>query len=307
MSLSGVIATVIACFGDWHWYADLFSHLRPQYCVWLGLAIIGAFVCRHRVAMVLAMAGLLINAVALAPYAFQRRKTPSTRSAGRTWTFITINLLQGNQEVARVIDHVRATQPDIVVFQEVTARWAVALESLSDLYPHRLVRPAKSSFGIALFSRMEPVAQSAHAAGNRVGDLAIFGTWDSESRRFSLAGVHPDKPDEQWKTVNRTSYLGRVADWAAERAAAGDAVIVIGDFNATPWSTSLRWFVRRTGLRNANDGKIFAATWNVWQPHRLLIDQAFFSPQWTLQPSVIGPDIGSDHRPLLVRATLFAE
>jgi endonuclease/exonuclease/phosphatase (EEP) superfamily protein YafD len=66
----------------------------------------------------------------------------------------------------------------------------------------------------------------------------------------------------------------------------------------------MRSFARRAGLRNANDGKIFSATWNVWQPQRLLIDHAFLSRHWKLRKCSIGPDIGSDHRPLMVQATL---
>jgi predicted RNase H-like HicB family nuclease len=157
---------------------------------------------------------------------------------------------------------------------------------------------------MALFSKERPVAQSIRTVGDRPNDIAIFGTWTSGERHFSIAGIHPDKPDEEWKTVNRSIYLARIAQWVEERAKNNEAVAVIGDFNATPWSASMRAFSQGTGLRNANDGKIFAATWNVWQPQRLLIDHAFFSQDWRLRECRIGPAIGSDHRPLIVQATL---
>lgn len=80
--------------------------------------------------------------------------------------------------------------------------------------------------------------------------------------------------------------------------------MVIGDFNATPWSASMKAFTRDTRLQNTSQGTIFGATWNVWQPHRLLIDHALLSSQWTLLAREVGPDIGSDHRPLLIRAAL---
>jgi endonuclease/exonuclease/phosphatase (EEP) superfamily protein YafD len=304
MSASGLLAVLIGFAGDWNWFADLFAHLRPQYCLWLALAWFGSLLLRLRLSLVLATTGLVLSSIALAPHLSSSVELESSPQSGRSWTLATINLLQGNQQTARVERYLRETQPDIVVFQEVSARWAAALESLSDVYPFRFVQPSKDQFGLALFSREKPTAQSVRAVGDRASDLAIFGTWNSAGRRFSIAGIHPDKPDESWKVANRASYLGRIAEWADERAKNQEAVVVIGDFNATPWSASMRAFSRRTGLRNANDGKIFSATWNVWQPHRLLIDHAFFSQGWQLQECTIGPAIGSDHRPVSVRATL---
>ena len=85
-----------------------------------------------------------------------------------------------------------------------------------------------------------------------------------------------------------------MAEWCEEKARASEPVVVIGDFNATPWSASMRSFTRNTKLRNTSQGTIFGATWNVWEPHRLLIDHAFLSSHWTLLNREIGPAIGSD-------------
>lgn len=303
MAASGLIAVLVAFLGEWNWFADLFCQLRPQYCIWLAVALAGAAMCRHTVAALLAVTGLIANAVALAPYAWRPiEKTPP--AAGRKWTFATINLLHGNREVARVVGYLREARPDIVVFQEVSPRWAGELEQLSDLFPHRAVRAAKDNFGIALFSRDRPLQSDIRVVGNRPGDFAVFASWQSGERTFSLAGVHPDKPDDEWKTVNRSLYLGHIAEWCEEKARANEPVIVLGDFNATPWSKSLRDFRHRTQLANAHQGTLFKATWNVWQPQRLLIDHAFVSRQWVAEPCEIGGDVGSDHRPVLVRAAL---
>lgn len=304
MAGGGLLMVLIGFAGDWYWLADLLAQLRPQYCLWLGLAWVGSLLLRQWPSLLVATIGLLLNAVALAPHARSWREPGAPLLAGRTWKLATINLLQGNRRTSGVLSYLRDTQPDIVVFQEVTARWATTLEPLSDLYPYRLVQPSKDQFGLALFSREKPIAQSVRAVGERVGDLAIFGTWESQGRNFSVVGIHPDKPDERWKTRNRATYLGRVAEWVEERAMNDEAVVVIGDYNATPWSASLRSFTRRTGLHNANQGRIFGATWNVWQPQRLLIDHALFSDHWTLLECTIGPAIGSDHRPLFVSLAL---
>ena len=301
MAVAGVAATGIAFLGDWHWYADLFAHLRPQYCVWLALAALGALVLKHRPALLLAVIGLLANAAALAPYALPWRDEGGAGAAGRTWTFASLNLLYGNREVSSVTGYVRRVRPDVVVFQEVSARWATDLEEMRDLYPYRSTQARKNGFGVAVFSREKPVTLTMQAMNDRVGELAVFAEWESEGRRFGLAGVHPDKPDKEWKTQMRRAYLGEVAQWCEARARANEPVVVIGDFNATPWSASMKAFTRDTRLRNTSQGTIFGATWNVWEPHRLLIDHALLSAHCTLLAREVGPDVGSDHRPLLIR------
>lgn len=307
MASSGVLATAIGFFGDWHWYADLFAHLRPQYCIWLALAFVGAVVGRCRAALVLAVVGLIGNAVALAPYAMPWREEGGAVKTGKVRTFVSLNLLHGNQDAQAVMAYLRSVNADVVVFQETSPRWESALEPLADLYPHRFSQARKDNFGVALFCREKPTEVSIRAVGNRVGDLGVFATWEDGGRRFGLAGVHPDKPDEEWKTVNRRVYLDNIAKWSAEQARGGVPVVVLGDFNATPWSASMRRFARETGLRNTSQGVIFGATWNVRQPHRLLIDHAFLSGHWTLTGRQVGPHVGSDHRPLLIRAALRHE
>ncbi len=304
MAASGTLATLIGFFGDWHWYADLFSHLRPQYCVWFGLTIALTLYFRQRLALFIALLGLCINVAALLPYGLPWRNEQGAQAQAAPQTFAIINLLYGNREAARVCDYLRSVKPDVVVFQEVGFFWASALEELSDLYPYRTIKARKDGFGSAIYSRQKPLEATIRVAGERESDYAVFATWETDGQRVNLVGVHPDKPDKEWKVKNRKTYLANVTQWCSEKAQAGEPIIALGDFNATPWSSSLRRFTRETKLRNANQGVIFGATWNVYQPHRLLIDHAFLSQHWSLLHREIGPDVGSDHRPLLVRAAL---
>ena len=107
IALTGCLATSIAFFDAWHWRADLFAQLRPQYCVWLCLGALGAFILKHRFAFVLAVVGLVANAVALAPHAMPWREADDKRLTGHTWTFVSVNLLHGNLEVSRVTSAMR--------------------------------------------------------------------------------------------------------------------------------------------------------------------------------------------------------
>ena len=85
--------------------------------------------------------------------------------------------------------------------------------------------------------------------------------------------------------------------------ASDDAPLVVGDFNATPWSNafagpSSRGWRRATGL---------APTWPVaWRGVMgIPIDHVLASSAWRVGGARVGPDIGSDHRPVMAR--LYAE
>ena len=81
--------------------------------------------------------------------------------------------------------------------------------------------------------------------------------------------------------------------------------IVAGDFNATPWSADYRRFEGQTGLRNVRRGFGLLPTW----PSQLLalgipIDHVLVSPDFAVTEAKTGPDIGSDHRPVIATLTL---
>lgn len=301
----GLIATAVAFLGDWNWYADLFSHLRPQYLVVFGLAAACAAAGRRWVTFGLAITGLSANLIAVAPHALPLARGDAPFSTGRPWTFVSLNLLHGNQDVAAVLNYLRSQPADVVILQEVSERWATSLERLDDLYPHRFTHPRKDGFGLALFSREKPLEISFELVGDRrPTDLVVLAEFARDGRRISVAGVHADKPDKEWKTLTRRAYLDDVRNWAAAKAGADEPVLVIGDFNTTPWSTSFRRFEKESQLLDTSRGTIFEASWNVWRPDRLLIDHAFISRHWQLLRREIGPDVGSDHRPLMIQAVL---
>ena len=93
--------------------------------------------------------------------------------------------------------------------------------------------------------------------------------------------------------------------WRNEQLAiAGDVLaevdgpkIVVGDFNATPWSAGLRAFRSENELSGFNT----RATWPIWLGFAgIPIDHAFVSRDLGILEIETGPDIGSDHRPILI-------
>jgi len=81
--------------------------------------------------------------------------------------------------------------------------------------------------------------------------------------------------------------------------------IVVGDLNATPWSNAFSGLghaglLRATGLK---------PTWPAiglgWMG--IPIDHVLVTPHWSVMERQIGPNIGSDHLPVMVRIGLISE
>ena len=102
-----------------------------------------------------------------------------------------------------------------------------------------------------------------------------------------------------------TSLVELRFGWSDTTAGKDPAALVAGDFNATPWSASYREFRRRTQLLDSAAGYW---PWPTWFGENLAgrilavpIDHLFHGSGWRVIERRIGADIGSDHRPLIVR------
>ena len=76
-----------------------------------------------------------------------------------------------------------------------------------------------------------------------------------------------------------------------------EPVLMIGDLNATPWSRPWARLVEATGLRGAPG---LVATWpSLLRPVGIPIDHVLGNGGIQVVEAWAGPDVGSDHRPLI--------
>jgi endonuclease/exonuclease/phosphatase (EEP) superfamily protein YafD len=78
-------------------------------------------------------------------------------------------------------------------------------------------------------------------------------------------------------------------------------IVLLGDLNTTPWSPIYRQFIEDSGLRDARDGFGLLSSWPTGNPPLLIpIDHALVSQQIVVHNLYLGPDVGSDHYPLIL-------
>jgi endonuclease/exonuclease/phosphatase (EEP) superfamily protein YafD len=89
---------------------------------------------------------------------------------------------------------------------------------------------------------------------------------------------------------------------AAARSRLGKRVAVCGDFNTPPWTGPLRHFAEAARLRDLYGSRAWAGySWPTWGSFlRLPLDNCFVGNGVAVTDHHDGPNVGSDHRPLVV-------
>lgn len=204
------------------------------------------------------------------------------------------NVHVDNESPERLARWVGETKPDVLAILEISDTFAQRL-GLDDAYPHRVVRPRWDPFGIALLSR-HPIVQHALVDGGGATPR-IEAVIDWNGIEVTVVAFHPMPPISAADHLLRNQLLADITARYADRP-----TIVMGDFNATPWSSAFG-APRRHGFTLAGG---LQATWPA--PLRgvigLPIDHVMVSRHWSVIDDAVGPDLGSDHLPILAAVSL---
>lgn len=272
------------------WLIDLAVHWQWLYAPAMVLAAVALAVLKKQV-MWLALAPVAaLPALTAAPALTEGTATPTSS----VLTVAEANVEFHNTDPTPVMAWLKQTQPDVVVLLEVSEPFAAALAAWSD-YPHRKVLPSGDPFGIAVLSR-HPLTRL-EVKPLRLGMDTITVSMDWRGQPVALTAVHTMPP----LTPDYVQARDRdVADLTATLIAARQPALMVGDLNATPWSSA---FGQMSGLRRTTS---LAPTWHAAARGLtgIPIDHVLASTNWQVAGHARGPDIGSDHLPVVVRMTL---
>jgi endonuclease/exonuclease/phosphatase (EEP) superfamily protein YafD len=262
-------ASAAAELGDEWWLADLASHPRFHYFAVALLAAPVALALRRRR---LAFAAALVVAAQIHAIAAAPRLPSAAEAAGAPFRVASINVLWSNKRFDEFRNLVVREKPDILVLQEVALGWWDTVEGLNrTLYPHRA--PGKDDewhSDFALLSRFPILEQRlVFLPGQRFGYLEAV--LDVNGRRVRIVAVHPPYPLSAGLTeINRRHFEAFVA--VARRSA--EPVLIVGDFNLTPYSPRFRHFLSTSGLAIVDLGWLWPRTWPS-ADHRMFFAMAF--------------------------------
>jgi endonuclease/exonuclease/phosphatase (EEP) superfamily protein YafD len=305
ISLSGLLtaAGALACFatlagfaGQWWWFFDLAAHFRVQYALALGLGSLALLAWRQpRWAMVFA-GFALINAAVLAPR-FLSSVEAVAGTDSPTFRALLANVHSENRDHGRIRQVIAEANPDVIVLLEVTPWLIGQLADLAERYPHRIAEPREDNFGIALFSRL-PLRNAAVISLGSAGLPSLTAELEADGRWFTLLSTHPPPPIGAAMTEDRNAQLADLARLARQTR---QPLLALGDFNLSPWSPWFTQLLTDSGLHDSAAGRGLQPSWPVgWPPLWIPIDHALYSDGIRIRHRVIGPDLGSDHYPVMV-------
>ena len=242
-------------------------------------------------------AAALGHAAALWPYRPGGENVAATCPPERRLAVMVANVRLGNRTAEPLLEMVAREEPDLFLAMETDGWWDEALAPLSASMPHRAQEITGSFFGIHLFSRLPLVDPEIRYLAGQDTPAVLAGVALPSGETIDLLGVHPRPPHPVQSSTPRDAQLYAAALLArdGERAA-----VVAGDFNATPWESTVERMRRVGGLIAPRQGYGYVATydagswWRRW-PLDLVFHEAGFA---TLSLERLDA-FGSDHHPFV--------
>ncbi len=294
------LASMVGYLGSLSWFLDLFAHFRLQYTAVLGLGVAILLLLRKPKWALLVGLFLLPNLAALVPYVSPwPRATASGNGPSVRLALANVNTMNRNHDALKAF--LFDIDADVIVLEEIDPVWLEAMTELDSRYPHSVKVPLRSNFGIGLWS-LHPLRSSQTVAFDLPGVPSLVATVDVEGKPLRVLATHPLPPRDARNTDFRDKQLAGIAAIAGEGSPYS---VVLGDLNTTPWGRAFQKMLAGSGLRDSALGMGLQWSWPVgFWPLALPIDHCLVSERVDVLDRWIGPDVGSDHYPLVVDVRL---
>ena len=316
--LLGIVSITLVALASthlgWNIILELLSHFQRQY-FFFSLILLGLLILLRRKKFVwlgLVCLGLLLTNIL--PWYIPRSQPPTSDS--QPLRVLISNVYIRNTQYERVLSLVKQEKPDIAVFMEVTQAWVQQLATLKDLLPYSSSPATPANPGILMLSRFPLENLSVNFFGTDQDRRAIGYKKATILAEIKLAGqvisliaTHPATPVKPSIFHARNRQLDNIRAYIQQRNL---PTVMMGDLNITMWSPYYRRFANQTGLLNARQGFGIVPTWRpiripfVRLPSALFwllaipIDHCLVSPAIAVTRIHPGPNVGSDHLPLVV-------
>jgi endonuclease/exonuclease/phosphatase (EEP) superfamily protein YafD len=232
---------------------------------------------------------------------------------------ISLNVHHSGRSFEQVRQYLQDSGADVIGLVEISRRWKMELASLATIYPFRIdcidtdelceeMLLSKHPFqrqGAGLTDHDLPMLVWGEVAPPGGGKPVTFAV--THVAWPFLAAQPPRAPAENPYLRSLPNGLPRLEQ--AEQVMAlvetvnglGSNLVLMGDFNAAPWSRVQAYLHEQSGV---DDPGHLAPSWPAWGPAfiRLPIDHIMTRGDLRLVSFEPGPDVGSDHLP--VEATL---
>jgi endonuclease/exonuclease/phosphatase (EEP) superfamily protein YafD len=298
-----------------YWYSKLLDFPRLQYLVVAVVLLVIFLLLTKRwgkpsfwLAAGLIVA-IIIQSVKVFPYWFGSKTVPdavATVSEENTVSVLLTNVLIKNRDAGKLLEVIKAADPDIIIAMEVNKWWLGELEGLKKAYPYFEEQPNEEAYGMALYSRF-PLKETELKYIKHKNVPSFHSVVQLRSgKEFKLHAVHPVAPmpsDEYPDNVGEAEIeLVRVGKFVAEEKLPS---MVAGDFNDVSWSNTARLFEENGELNNVRIGR---GLYNTFDANSMImrwpLDHYYVTKEFAVVEMKRLEKIGSDHFPIIAKFAL---
>jgi endonuclease/exonuclease/phosphatase (EEP) superfamily protein YafD len=263
---------------------DIFTQPILTAAILLTIAIL--LLRRYRIAAVSGL-GVVLMLVSVMPQTLPG-KAPVDEDA-KPLTLMWSNMFVRNSVPQKILPWIAKKQPDIVVLVEITRRQRKPMAAmLKESYPYVIL-----SDDMIVASKYPVTRPTARVRGF----VAFSMTVRTPRGPINLVAAHLARPWPYTPKGLQPYQFEHLYDGI--KAFPEEKMILVGDFNSSPYATHLRDFAKRREMSMAYG---MSGTWHSFLPPlgRVTIDNVLVSRDMHVSHRQVGPGTGSDHSPVYV-------
>lgn len=213
------------------------------------------------------------------------------------------NVLMENTDPTALQNLIKSEDPDILFLMETDQAWIDRMAPTLSGFATVKTEPRDDHYGMVFATNLKAEAINFVDLAN--GDTpTVFATLTGPNGTpFNYIGLHPRPPLPGDDTDARDAQIRKSATIASHL---NHPILCMGDFNDVAWSRTSRRFKDYGGYRDPRVGRGMFPSFDV--THRIMrfpIDQVYLTEGIHLVEFKRGPNMGSDHFPMIV--TLFLD
>ncbi len=290
VGIAGVASLTASAFlARWTQPFEIVSHFRLYFAFAAAALGVVLLVLRQWRGAALAAAVLATNAIAIGTSVTFTEQV--SNEGAQTTRVIWSNLLRRKQSLDAIAALARAEGADIVTLTELPLGGIDAVRRAFPDFRCFIADADTSSPTATLIAARAPCS-----GGAAPSSVRPYAAQYADVGIFRIAAVHGRPPWNNERTADRDNVNIAGATIVANHSHG----LLVGDFNATPWSPMML-DLRRLGMRRASCGGPITRTWRStgFPYYALPIDHVLSTASVVVSACRVGPAVGSDHFPLI--------
>ncbi len=282
------------------WFADIFSHFKLQYSIFLLLLLPAPFFLFRKKLLPLIPVLLLLlwNSWFIIPLYLEEPN--EEKASGEQLSILAMNLLASNTNYGEALELIAEKDPDLVILLEVSPQWEEQVKGLSIEFPFRHLVPQENNFGIGILSKT--TLQTEVTYFNKNFPPSLLSRLDINGHWVSILATHPVPPVSQTAFELRNEQLSAIQEFSILQ---DGNFILVGDLNTSSYSSHFKELLLKGDLRDSRKGFGIASTWPAdLYFMRTTLDHFLLKGPMKVLERTTEKDIGSDHLPIFLRLEL---